>query len=137
MVGPRIYEVEEANTLIPMFEEAFTKLDELREKIRTAKIKLNALEMIWGTNLNEEDNPDHHEGRALLEELQSLEERFKGALHGLNEASAHVKDFEKGIVDVYHVREGRLVFLCWSRGEEHFDNWHHVDAGFAEREPLE
>ena len=137
MVGPHVYEIEEANELIPMFEEAFVKLDGLRERIKDAKIKLNALEMIWGTNLNEEDNPDHHEGRSLLEELQSLEDRFKGSLHNLNDANAHVKDFEKGIVDVYHVREGRLVFLCWSRGEDAFDNWHHVDAGFTDRQPLE
>lgn len=137
MVGPRIYEVEEANELIPLFVETFEKLDGVRDRIRAAKIKLNALEMIWGTRLDDAANPDHHEGRALLEELQSLEERFKGTLHGLNEANAHVKDFEKGLVDVYHVREGRLVFLCWSRGENRFEFWHHVDHGFAGRQPLD
>ena len=41
-----------------------------------------------------------------------------------------------GLADVYHVRDGRLVFLCWKRDEEEFEAWHHVDEGFAEREGL-
>lgn len=136
MVGPRIYEVDEANELVPTFNEAFDELDGLRDQIKTAKIKLNALEMIWGHSLNNDENPDHKEGVALLEELQKLEETFTAVVHKLNELGATVKDLEEGLVDVYHVREGRLVFLCWKRGEDAFEAWHHVDEGFAGRHAL-
>ena len=136
MPGPRVYDIDEANELIPTFEEAFDKLDRCRESLRTAKIKLNALEMIWGANLNKDDNPDHAEGLALVEEMKSLEEKFSGVVHKLNELGATVKDLDDWLVDVYHVREGRLVFLCWKRGEEAFEAWHHVDDGFADRQAL-
>ncbi len=136
MVGPRIYEVDEANELILTFNEAFDELDGLRVVIKAAKIKLNALEMIWGQSLNSDENPDHKEGAALLEELQKLEEKFTAVVHRLNEMGATVKDLEKGLVDVYAVREGRLIFLCWKRGEEAFEAWHHVDEGFAGRQGL-
>jgi hypothetical protein len=89
--------------------------------------------MIWGSALNKDDNPDHAEGLALIEELKSLEERFSEIVHRLNELGATVKDLDEGLVDLYHVREGRLVFLCWKRGEDAFAAWHHVDDGFADR----
>ena len=57
-------------------------------------------------------------------------------LSDLGEQSVTVKDVDSGLCDLYHVREGRLVFLCWKRGETKFEAWHHVDSGFAGREPL-
>jgi len=136
MVGPRVYSVEEANALVPAFEASFTELDRLRELLRAAKIKLTALEMIWGSSVNTKTCPDHEEGLALLEQLKALEESFNTVLTSLAEQGAAVKDVELGLLDVYHVREGRLVQLCWKRGEPQFLSWHHVDAGYANRQPL-
>jgi len=136
MAGPRVYTVDEANALVPSFEASFTRLDELREQLRTVKIKLTALEMIWGSGVNQADCPDHKEGVDLVRQLKELEEAFNAVLAGLAERSVTVKDIESGLLDVFHVRDGTLVNLCWQRGEERFKAWHHVDAGFAGRQPL-
>ena len=136
MVGPKIYDIDEANVLIPTFEAAFEELDGIREELKVAKIKLNALEMIWGQALNSDENPDHQEGVSLLEEMKSLEEKFSAIINRLNAEGATVKDLDEGLVDLYHVREGLLVFLCWKRGEDEFGSWHHVDAGYDDRQEL-
>jgi hypothetical protein len=136
MPGPRVYTVDEANESVPAFEAAFTELDRLREQLRAAKIKLTALEMIWGSAVNSDSCPDHKEGLALLEQLKALEEAFNAVLASLAERGAAVKDVDTGLLDLYHVRSGVLVYLCWKRGEPEFQAWHHVDSGYAHRQPL-
>jgi hypothetical protein len=136
MVGPRVFTVDEANALVPRFEQAFESIDALRAQLRATKIKLTALEMIWGGELQKTDCPDRGEVASLVEQLKELEERFQAVLAELAQESVTVKDVELGLVDVYHVREGRLVNLCWKRGEEQIVTWHHVDEGFAGRAPL-
>ena len=136
MPGPHVYTVEEANALVPDLETAFTRLDELRDQLRAVKIKLTALEMIWGSSVNQRDCPDHKEGVDLMRQLKELEEAFNAVLAELGQRSVTVKDIDTGLLDVFHVREGTLVNLCWKRGEPQFAAWHHVDAGFAGRQPL-
>ena len=136
MPGPRIYTVEEANGLVPVLEEAFLRLDALRVRLKTLKIKLTALEMIWGSSVHETRCPDHAEAIDLVAQLKKVEEEFNAVLAGLGERSVAIKDVETGLLDLYHVREGVLVHLCWKRGEPSFQAWHHVDAGFAGRQPL-
>ena len=136
MAGPRVFTIEEANEIVPTLEQAFDEIDDQREKLRLAKIKLNALEMIWGTGLHASDCPDHGEARALVTELEDLEKAVGGMVQTLGESGAVVKDVHLGLVDLYHVHEGQLVFLCWKRGEEEFIAWHHVDTGYSERQSL-
>jgi hypothetical protein len=47
-----------------------------------------------------------------------------------------IKDLDKGLCDFPHLRDGRVVLLCWLKGEEHIEWWHDVEAGFAGRQPL-
>ena len=136
MTGPRVYTVDEAQALVPELEKHFARLDSLREQLRHTKIKLTAIEMIWGNRINDADCPDHGEGVHLVKQLKALEEQFQAVLQELAELSATVKDVEAGLVDLYHVRDGHLVCLCWKRGEKAFEAWHHVDSGFAGRQPL-
>ena len=136
MAGPRVYTVEEANELLPAFESAFRRLDELREQVKSAKIKLTALEMIWGSSLLKTTCPDHREGVDLVRQLKDLQEGVQAVIADLGRRSATVKDVELGLIDVLHVREGLLVNLCWKRGEEAITTWHHVDEGYSGRQPL-
>ena len=136
MPGPRVFTVDEANAFIPELEAAFEKMDGLRNEIREAKIKLTALEMIWGRSVAKDDCPDYQEGQSLLEAMRSLEEDFQGVITEVGEKGAQVKDLEMGLIDLYHVRESILVHLCWKRGEAAFEAWHHVDEGYSSREAL-
>ncbi|MFT7463479.1 MAG: hypothetical protein ACI9EF_001823 [Pseudohongiellaceae bacterium] len=136
MAGPRVFTLEEANEILPTLEQSFDEIDEQRDRLRIAKIKLNALEMIWGAGLQRSDCTDHEEARALVTELEDLEKSVGGMVQKLAESGAVVKDVHLGLVDLYHVHEGQLVFLCWKRGEEEIIAWHHVDTGFSGRQSL-
>ena len=48
-----------------------------------------------------------------------------------------VKDLDKGLCDFPHLREDRVVYLCWHLGEDSIGYWHDRETGFGSREPLE
>lgn len=137
MPGPRVFTRDEADALVPDLERALQTADRLRERLRATKIKLDALEMIWGSRLLEPDCTDAREGRALLKVLKETQEEIAAVVQGLASRGATVKDLGEGLIDLLHVRDGILVCLCWKRGEEAFGAWHHVDAGFADRQSLD
>jgi len=136
MVGPRVFTLDEANEMLPVIEQAFEEIDELREKLRLAKVKLNALEMIWGSSLHIGDCPDREEARTLVSDLEESEKAISSIVQRMAEAGTIVKDVHTALVDLYHVHEGQLVFLCWKRGEDEIISWHHVDTGYADRQTL-
>lgn len=136
MPGPRVFTLDEANELVPALETAFAQIDTHREQLRTLKIKLHALEMIWGPELADDACPDHHESRSLLNQLKGEESAIGDVVQKLNADGAVVKDVHAGLADVYHVRDGILVHLCWKRGEPAITAWHHVDEGFDSRQEL-
>ena len=92
--------------------------------------------ILQGRELNDDECPDREEGLALLAELKEAQEEVGQRIEALSERGAHVKDIHAGLVDLYHVRDGILVQLCWQRGEDAFEAWHHVDEGFANRQSL-
>jgi hypothetical protein len=47
-----------------------------------------------------------------------------------------IKDLALGLVDFPHLRDGRVVNLCWRYGEERITHWHGLDEGYAARKPL-
>lgn len=136
MVGPRVFSLEQAQALIPELEQVFAALDLLRARLKTDKVKLSALEMIWGAQIQQPDCPDHAEAAALVAQLKQTQEEAARLVEQLAGLGATVKDVHLGLADLYHVRDGRLVFLCWKRGETAITTWHHVDEGYADRQPL-
>ena len=136
MSGPRVYTVDEVNAMIPLLEERFIALDELRRKLKIIKIRLDATEMIWGEQIHKKDCPDHHEYEHHLEDLKNAEEQFQKIAASFTEFSATVKGLDPGLLDFYGVRDGYLVYLCWRRGEDKCEYWHHIDTGFAGRQKL-
>ncbi len=136
MPGPRVYTVDEIDALVPVLEEKFVEMDELRARIKASKIRADAIEIIWGEQIHRKDCPDHGEFQHYLDELRGLEERFQKIVASFSEYGATVKGLEPGLLDFYGLRDGRLVFLCWRRGESRCEYWHHVDAGFSGRQPI-
>ena len=47
-----------------------------------------------------------------------------------------IKDFDRGLVDFPHWREGREVLLCWELSEDRVRFWHDLETGYAGREPI-
>lgn len=57
-------------------------------------------------------------------------------LQRIQQQGVMIKDFERGLVDFPHVRDGREVFLCWKLSENDIAFWHDIDAGYAGRKKL-
>jgi hypothetical protein len=136
MAGPRVYDLEEVNELLPDLERLLDGLDEIRSKIRTLKLRINALEMIWGEAVHRSDNTDHTELQHHLEEMKGHQHSFEEITKRIAALGGQLKGLEPPLVDFYGVRDGHLVFWCWTRGEDRIDHWHHVDEGFAGRQPV-
>ena len=134
MPGPRIFELDEANAVLPDVLRVLDRIERIRDELRGLKIRIDALEMIWGPALKDEDCVDHAELRQHLAEMKRLEEEFERCTQEIAELGGHIKGLDPPLVDFYGVREGRLVCWCWKAGEEAIDTWHHVDEGFAGRQ---
>lgn len=136
MPGPRVFSVEEVAELIPRLSAIFARVDDARARLRTLTIRANALELIWGRKVHEEGNPDHKEFGEFLAEMKEAEDEVEKLTKRVGRLGGQVKSVDPPLVDFYGVREGRLVFWCWTRGETRIEHWHHVDQGFANRQPV-
>ena len=72
----------------------------------------------------------------LRHDIDAAAERIGGYVKELEAIGCQLKGFEQGLVDFYGLHEGRLVLLCWQRGEDAVTHWHEVDAGFAGRRDI-
>ena len=79
-------------------------------------------------------------GDAALE----LERQYEHAMDRLGDlvdelhlVGVELKDFEKGLVDFPAACAGREVLLCWQRGEKRVAHFHELDAGYADRQPVD
>ena len=135
-MGPRIYSPREANALVPKLTRTFDDIDQIRERLKAIKGKVDVLEMIWGDELRAETNPDHREYTHYMEEIEQAKKDFDAATRRFADLHAVVKSVEQGLVDFYGVIDNHLVFLCWKRGEKSIEYYHHLEDGFPGRTPI-
>ena len=135
-MGPRVFTAREATALIPQIERILSELDAVRERLRKIKGKSDVLEMIWGEEVHSETNPDHREYTHYLAELEQAKKDFDATARKLAELEVVLKSIEHGLIDFYGVIDGRLVFLCWKRGERAVEYYHHLEDGFQGRHPI-
>ena len=135
-MGPRVYTPREANALVPKLARNFDEVDQIRTRLKQIKGKVDVLEMIWGDEVQAETNPDHREYAHYMEEIERAKKEYDAATRRLVDFEAVVKSVEQGLVDFYGVIDGRLVFLCWKRGEQAIEFYHHLEDGFPGRQPI-
>ncbi len=135
-MGPHIFSPREANALIPKVVEAFERIDQVKERLRRIKSKMDVLEMIWGDELQAETNPDHKEHLHYLESVEQAKKDFDAATRAFADLEIVVKSIDQGLIDFYGVIDSRLVFLCWKRGEKGVEFYHHLEDGFQGRQPI-
>lgn len=58
-------------------------------------------------------------------------------LTSLQEMGILIRDIDRGLIDFPAIKDDREIYLCWQIGEESVENWHELDSGFSEREPLD
>jgi len=132
----RLFTVDEANELLPRLEEIFAGIDEQRSRARTLQTQISILKLIWGERLRDPHNPDHQEFLSHTRGQQAALEATRELVGELQEQGCLPKDLEQGLVDFYSRRNGRVVFLCWRRGEKKIGYWHELHAGSSGRVPL-
>lgn len=132
-MDPKIFTVEEANRLLPKIQESLKVLRTLREAIESKKVEMDLLEIVGVPKSGISVETDMPKEMAVLNELAM---KFNGQLEALEDMGCQIKELDKGLVDFFSVRGGRLVYLCWKEGEEAIHYWHTLDGGFAGRQPL-
>ena len=135
-MGPRVYTPREANGMVSQLDAIFDDLGRTRGRLKQIKGKMDVLEMIWGEEIQAETCPDHREYAHYVEEVEETKKLFDGTVRKIQDLEGVVKSVEQGLVDFYGVIDGRLVFLCWKRGEKSIEYYHHLEEGFQGRQPI-
>jgi hypothetical protein len=123
----RVFLLHEANQLIPQLQlhlstvrEGKTVLMRTREEVSQASA--NAC-YGGGTPV----------GASYVKSLQDISIN----LHAIHELGIVVKDIDLGLCDFPHIRDGRVVYLCWKLGEKEIRWWHEVTSGYNDRCPID
>jgi hypothetical protein len=122
----KTFTLEEANALIPRLNRLLTDLIDARDKLAAMGDKIQSLLQ------HVDGNGGSKHGNAYVVQL----EIFNARLSALQDIGCELKDLDQGLVDFPSYRDGRLVYLCWKRGEDRIRFWHDLDAGFAGRQPI-
>src|SRR5262250_1211660 len=125
----KVFSVDEANQLLPYLDEAIGEIATLSRKIIDLRGEievLSAIELSGATSASADV-------RSLREKEQNaarLIERFRQVLEEVAAHGCILRDIDLGLVDFYAMAQGRIVCLCWRRGEPRIEHWHPLDQGF-------
>jgi hypothetical protein len=134
--GPKLFTVGEANALLPFLEKSLSDLNTLRAEINELRRDVDVLVLITDSTGSAE-NPDAAELHRKRRRLRVASAEADRLSRSIEDTGCLVKHLEEGLVDFFHLRDDRLVFLCWKTGEKIVRFWHPVARGFAGRQPLE
>ncbi len=122
----KLFTLAEARALLPEIKRLFGQIDRARDVMRSLSDEAKRASeasggggTVYGLQY----------ARALSNLMMAVQE-----ILGLG---VEIKDFDRGLCDFPSEREGRIVYLCWQRGEDDIEWWHDLDTGFAGRQPLE
>jgi hypothetical protein len=131
---PRTFTREEAEALLPEVDRLLAEAQALADQLAAAEQEVHAAQRKSRSNgavhAGAPGEPPESTRQSIARELGRLLERLQGM-------GIVVRDVRGGLVDFPSVRDGRIVNLCWRRGEPlEIRWWHEVKAGFAGRQPL-
>jgi hypothetical protein len=134
-IRTKLFSIEEANHLLPRLEQALGALAEMSREVAALHREIEVLGAIAASGASTE-NADLRELREKAARTEDLLGRLRDGLRGITAHGCILRDLEIGLVDFYTMAGGRVVCLCWRRGEPEIAHWHPVDQGFAGRRPL-
>jgi hypothetical protein len=133
-VSERYFSPHEVEALIPTLTEIVDRLRAAQGEVETRRHRLQVeqqrLTMAGGGVL------DQQRWRADREALDAATKVAQASMERLHALGGVPKGIEEGLVDFPHLRDGRVVNLCWKYGETRIRFWHGMDEGFASRKPL-
>ena len=122
----KIFELQEANSLLPRLEELLSQWEKKHQSFRRFQDHL-FFEELMADALPSDD------GWQELEKLLGTLEEEMAKIHGLG---CHLRHAERGMVDFLSRRGEEWVYYCWRRGEKEIQYYHGLKGGFFERRPL-
>ena len=126
MQEKKYFTVEEANECIPELIIDISTLLELKEEIEKLHAELTPFFEAIPYNGGHKN--------ALL--LMQISEQFREIVKGIERHGCHLKGLDPALIDFPHLRDGKVVYLCWRYGEREIRYWHEVEGGFSGRNPL-
>lgn len=123
----RVFSLFEANQLIPQLQSHLTTVQERKG------VLLQTREEVQKASANADQGGGTTVGSHYVKSLQDISTN----LRAIHELGVVVKDIDLGLCDFPHVRDGRVVYLCWKLGEKEIRWWHEVTTGYKDRCPLE
>jgi len=122
----KLFTIEEANALLP-------ELRRLLAQIRRERAVLHRL----GPEIKRAGERATEGGGSIFgAQYAAALNRVMADVQEVIGLGIEIKDFDRGLCDFPHLRDGRVVFLCWQNGEESIEWWHEIEGGFAGRQPL-
>ena len=122
----KTFTLEEANALVAQLDELLEEMTNLRDKIVAMGDSLQPILQRAGGN----------GGSKAGGEYVLVLQRFNASLSFIQELGCELKDLDQGLIDFPSYRDGKLVYLCWKRGEPKIEFWHDIESGFGGRQPL-
>jgi len=122
----RLFTVEEANAVLPELQVLLARIAEERTVLRR-----------FGPEIKRAgEHAAEGGGSAVGMQYAAALNRVMADVQEILGLGVEIKDFDRGLCDFPHLRDGRVVFLCWQKGEDRIEWWHEVESGFAGRQPL-
>ncbi len=127
----QIYSVHKANRALPLVrrivDDIVAEHPVWKDLVARYELLAAGAKAEWG---------ESGQMQELRRRIDAAAERITGYVAELEQIGVQLKGFEQGLVDFYGRHDGRLVYLCWQRGEEAVTHWHELDAGFTGRRPI-
>lgn len=123
----RLFTLSEANHLIPQLQSRLASVRQAKAVLARTK------DDIRRASARAEYGGGSTVGPLYLSSLHKISSNVQA----IQEMGVLVKDLDLGLCDFPHLREGRVVFLCWKLGEHEIKWWHETTSGYKDRCPLE
>lgn len=130
----QLYSEAEARALLPEIIPVVQRLRDAFVALRALQSSVEAHSRGASGDGNLLTNPferEEHDNRA-----EGLNTELRSAAATLSQHGIELKDPERGLIDFYSERDGKVVYLCYLLGEPDLLYWHDLDSGFAGRQPL-
>lgn len=133
----RVFNVEEANMLVPFISNAFVEIFKLNEQARSLNIDINDLLGIWGEEVTDSGHVDYSIYSERVENRSKIYRSIQQLFDEISKTGVIVKDMDAGLVDFYAKKGDELIMLCWKFGEGRIKFWHPIQAGFSKRKSVD
>jgi hypothetical protein len=123
----RTFSLYEANQLIPQLQSRLTTVQQRKAVLLQTRdeVQKASAKACYGGGTAV--------GSHYVKSLQDI----SADLRAIHELGVVVKDIDMGLCDFPHLRDGRVVYLCWKLGETEIRWWHETTTGYKDRCPLE